>query len=117
MRTWTIVLTLSLTRVALFAFLPSPPALAYPPAVGILGKTTSCLACHVNNGPWKDDGQTIIDVLDKDTMKSLRQADGTFLVTAKRGHPQTLLTVIGRAKGDTVEAPYRNAWLYTDPAR
>lgn len=88
---------------------------AYPPAVGILGKATSCIACHANNGPWKDDRQTIIDVLDKDSMKSLRQADGTYLVTVKRGQPKTLLTVIGRAKGDTAEAPYRNAWLYIDP--
>lgn len=113
MRTWTIVLMLSL---ALLWFLSSQPALAYPPAVGILGKANSCLACHVNNGPWKDDRQTIIDVLDKDTMKSLRQDDGAFLVTVKRGQPKTLLTVIGRAKGDTAEAPYRNAWLYIDPA-
>ena len=93
----------------------STEALAYPPAVGILSKATSCMSCHVNNGPWTEASKTIIDVLDKDTMKSLQQADGTFLVTVKRGQPKTLLTVIGRAKGDTVKAPYRNAWLYIDP--
>ena len=92
----------------------SGKAISYPPAVGILGKATSCMNCHANNGPWTDERQTIIDVLDKDTMKSLRQADGTFLVTVKRNQPKTLLTAIGRAKGDTVEAPYRNAWLYLD---
>ena len=101
------------TLVALLGF--STEVWAYPPAVGILGKATSCLSCHANNGPWTNESQTIIDVLDKDTMQSLRQADGTFLVTVKRGRPKTLLTVIGRAKGDTVEAPYRNAWLYMDP--
>ena len=88
---------------------------AYPPAVGILSNATSCMSCHVNNGPWTDTSKTIIDVLDKDTMLSLRQTDGTFLATVKRGQPRTLLTVIGRAKGDTVESPYRNAWLYLDP--
>jgi len=93
----------------------SSDAWAYPPAVGILGKATSCMSCHVNNGPWTDERQTIIDIVDKDTMQSLRQANGVFLVTVKRGQPRTLLTVIGRAKGDTVEAPYRNAWLYIDP--
>lgn len=91
-----------------------PQAFAYPPAVGILGKATSCMGCHANNGPWTDERKTIIDVLDQDTMKSLRQADGTFLVTVRRGQSKRLLTVIGRAKGDTAEAPYRNAWLYID---
>ena len=37
---------------------------AYPPAVGIIGKSKNCLACHVNNGPWRDEGSTIIDILD-----------------------------------------------------
>ena len=92
----------------------SGKGMSYPPAVGILGKAASCMSCHANNGPWTDERQTIIDVLDKDTMKSLGQADGTFLVTVKRGEPKTLLTVIGRTKGDTAEAPYRNAWLYLD---
>ena len=88
---------------------------AYPPAVGILGKANNCLACHVNNGPWQDDGQTIIDLLDKETNKSLKQPDGSFLIEVKRGAARTLLTVIGRAKGDSLPSPYRNAWLYIDP--
>ena len=32
----------------------SRKAMSYPPAVGILGKATSCMSCHVNNGPWTD---------------------------------------------------------------
>ncbi len=102
------------TVIAMLAL--SEKAMSYPPAVGILGKATSCMSCHVNNGPWTDEHKTIIDIVDKDTMKSLQQADGTFLVTMKHGQSKTLLTVIGRAKGDTVATPYRNAWLYIDPS-
>lgn len=92
-------------------------AFPYPPGVGILGKAKSCMSCHVNNGPWVDDAKTIIDILDKETMKSLRQPDGTFLLDVKRNQPRTLLTVIGRTKHDDAPAPYRNAWLYIDPSR
>ena len=88
---------------------------AYPPAVGILGEAKNCLSCHVNNGPWRDDGLTIIDVLDKGTKKSLKQIDGCFLIDVKRGEKKTILTVIGRSKEDKEESPYRNAWLYVDP--
>jgi hypothetical protein len=103
-----------LAGLAMLASSP-PEARAYPPAVGILGKAKNCMACHVNNGPWKDDAKTIIEVLDADTKKSLRQDNGSFLIEAKRGMARTVLTVIGRGKGDAVEAPYRNAWLYLDP--
>ncbi|MFQ5808620.1 MAG: hypothetical protein ACE5JM_03285 [Armatimonadota bacterium] len=89
--------------------------LAYPPAVGIVGPSRNCLVCHVNNGPWASEKQTIIDVLDKESGRSLRQRDGSFLIEAKRGQAKTLLTVIGRTKDDTAAAPYRNAWLYIDP--
>jgi hypothetical protein len=92
-------------------------AFAYPPAVGIIGKAKNCLVCHVNNGPWQDEGNTIIDILDKTTLKSLIQADGSFLIETQRGKTTTVLTVIGRNKGDLAEAPYRNAWLYVDPQR
>jgi hypothetical protein len=92
-----------------------PRVLAYPPTAGILSKSTSCLACHLNNGPWPDDQRTIIDLIDKETNKSLKQLDGTFLIETKRGVAKTLLTVIGRAAGDSQAAPYRNAWLYIDP--
>ena len=91
-------------------------AIAYPPAVGILGNAKSCMSCHVNNGPWVDESKTIIDILDKETMKSLRQSDGTFQLDVKRGQQKTVLTVIGRIKGDDTPTPYRNAWTYIDPA-
>lgn len=90
---------------------------AYPPAVGVLGKAKSCMSCHVNNGPWTDEQKTIVDILDKETMKSVRQQDGTFLVEVKRGQRKTLLTVIGRTKDDEAPLPYRNAWTYVDPTR
>lgn len=88
---------------------------AYPPGVGILTKNKNCLGCHVNNGVWTDESKTIIDVLDATTKKSLKQADGTFLIEAKRNEAKTILTVIGRTKDDVAESPYRNAWLYIDP--
>lgn len=90
-------------------------ALAYPPAVGILGNSPNCLTCHVSNGPWNDDDFLIIDVLDKETGESLKQPDGTFLIEVPREETRTLLTVIGRKSGDQQEAPYRHAWLYVDP--
>ena len=88
---------------------------AYPPAVGILGNAKNCLACHTSNGPWTDENKTIIDVLDKETKRSFKQPDGSFLIEVKRGEIKTVLTVIGRSKEDTGESPYRNAWLYVDP--
>ncbi len=93
----------------------TPEALSYPPAVGILGKSKNCLACHPNNGPWKDDKKTILDIIDKETRQSLMQADRSFLISVKRNQAKTVLTVIGRTKDDKEEVPYRNAWLYVDP--
>ncbi|MEW5901199.1 MAG: hypothetical protein AB1715_07040 [Acidobacteriota bacterium] len=90
---------------------------SYPPAVGILGKAKTCLSCHVNNGPWTDEQKTIIDILDQETMKSLRTPDGSFQIEVKRGQLKTVLTVIGRAKDDEAPSPYRNAWTYIDPTR
>ncbi|EQB63092.1 MAG: hypothetical protein RBG1_1C00001G0671 [candidate division Zixibacteria bacterium RBG-1] len=92
-----------------------PEALSYPPAVGILGKVKNCVSCHANSGPWTDEGKTIIDIIDKGTRKSLKQADGSFLISVKRNQLVTVLTVIGRSKDDKQAAPYRNAWLYVDP--
>lgn len=91
--------------------------LAYPPAVGILGKSKSCISCHVNNGPWTDEQKTIIDIVDKETMKSLRRSDGTFLLEIKRGQQKTVLTVVGRTEDDNAPSPFRNAWTYVDPTR
>ena len=90
---------------------------SYPPAVGLLGKSKNCLVCHANNGPWQDEENTIIDILDKETKKSLAQPDGSFLIEAQRGQIKTGLTVIGRTKKDKTEAPYRNAWVYVDAKR
>ena len=87
---------------------------AYPPAVGILSNSKNCLTCHTDKGPWKDDGSVIIDVLDKETKVSLKQADGSFLIEAHRGQTKTVLTVIGCLKSSGVEMPYRNAWHYVD---
>ncbi len=102
---------------ALGASVPGMVAIswAYPPAVGILSNSPNCLACHLSNGPWQDDENLIIDVLDKDTKASLRQQDGSFQIAVPKNQTRTVLTVIGRKAGDKAEAPYRNAWLYIDP--
>jgi hypothetical protein len=107
------ILTLGFFLLALLA----ARTFSYPPAVGILGKAKSCIICHVNNGPWTDIQKTIIDLLDKETLKSLRQADGSFLIEVKRGQSKTVLTVIGRTHDDEAPPPYRNAWTYIDPKR
>lgn len=91
-------------------------AYAYPPAVGILSNSKNCMSCHANNGPWKDESKVVIDILDKETKKSFRQSDGSFLIEVKKGEQLTLLTVIGRKKDNSVGSPYRNAWLYIDPS-
>ncbi|OFX43769.1 MAG: hypothetical protein A2046_05115 [Bacteroidetes bacterium GWA2_30_7] len=91
-------------------------AYAYPPAVGILSNSKNCLVCHISNGQWKDDDNTIIDILDKETKKSLKQSDGTFLIEAKPNEQKTVLTIIGRKKSESASSPYRNAWIYIDPA-
>lgn len=59
-------------------------AYAYPPAVGILSNSKNCMGCHSNNGPWKEDDQLIIDILDMDTKKSLKQSDGSFTFSGER---------------------------------
>lgn len=105
----------ALTVLALLLALRRPAA-AYPPGVAILGKSRTCLACHVSNGPWSGEARTIIDVLDAATKKSLRSADGSFLVEVPRGQTRTVLTVVGRTKGDA-KPVRRNAWLYVDPAQ
>lgn len=89
---------------------------AYPPAVGILSNSKNCMSCHANNGPWKDESKAVVDILDKETKKSFRQPDGSFLIEVKKGEQLTVLTVIGRKKDNSVPSPYRNAWLYIDPS-
>ncbi len=88
--------------------------LAYPPAVGILGKSPNCLSCHVNNGGWTEGPDLIIDVIDQQTKKSLKQPDGSFLIEAPRSRAVTLSTIIGYRTKEGVEPPYRNAWIYVD---
>ena len=87
-------------------------SLAYPPAVGILGKSENCLSCHVDNGSWHDGPDLVIDIVEKKSGLSLRQSDGSFLLSVKRGQSATLLTVIGYKTDDEQLIPYRNGWLY-----
>lgn len=101
--------------VLLAGALAAPRTTAYPPGVGILTNSRNCLVCHVANGPWTDEARTIVDVLDATTKKSLKAPDGSFRLEVKRGEPRTVLTVIGRAKGDA-KPPRRTAWLYLDPS-
>lgn len=109
-------IAMSLLAVLLLLLVPnSEQANAYPPGVGILSKARNCLACHADNGPWGDEGRTIIDIIDKDSPKSFRQPDGSFLLQMKRNEPLTVRTVIGRSKSNNEIAPYRNAWIYVDP--
>ncbi len=89
---------------------------AYPPAVGILSNSKNCMSCHANNGPWKEGDKLVIDILDIETKKSLKQPDGSFLIEAKRWEQKTVLTVIGQKKINSIIEPYRNAWLYIDPS-
>lgn len=86
--------------------------LAYPPAVGILGKAENCLSCHVNNGNWQDGPDLVIDIIEKESGLSLKQSDGSFLLSVKRGQSATLLTVIGYKTDDEQLIPCRNGWLY-----
>ncbi len=95
----------------------SAAAVAYPPAVGIVGKSRSCTDCHANNGQWKDEAKTIIDIIDAKTRRSLRQPDGRFLLSVERGKTRKVITVIGRQAGDKKSPPTRNSWLYVDPTR
>jgi hypothetical protein len=104
---------LSMAGMLLWPALSSP----YPPAVGILGDSRSCTACHASNGPWQDNDAMIVDLLDASTRRSLRQPDGRFLLQVQRGQSATVVTVIGRARGDSVPPPTRNAWLYVDPTQ
>ena len=94
----------------------STPATAYPPAVGIVGKSRQCVSCHSNDGPWKDDDNLIVDLLDKESGVSLRQEDGSFAISAKVDEKTTVLVVLGRVKGDTAPAPHRNGWIFIDPS-
>ncbi len=88
---------------------------AYPPGVGILTKSKNCLSCHINNGPWKDDEKTIVDIIDKEKNNSFMQADGSFLIEVKRGESITVRTVVAHTIDKSTQSSYRHAWLYIDP--
>lgn len=90
------------------------PVFAYPPGTGILSKSRSCVACHTNLGPWSDESRTVIDVLDAKTKVSLRDPKGFFRIEVPRHEARTVLTVIGRRKGEPTP-PRRNGWIYIDP--
>ena len=89
--------------------------IAYPPAVGILGSARDCSSCHSQSGPWKDDSTVLIDIIDKELNRSLKQANGNFIITVKRHEKKTVLTVIG-TRNKTI-APKRNAWIYIDNSK
>ena len=54
--------------VVLFLMINFFEARAYPPAVGLVGKAKNCLSCHINNGPWKDDDNLIIDIIETSSL-------------------------------------------------
>ena len=56
-----------------------------------------------------------IDIIEKDSKKSFRQPDGTFLLQVKRNESLTVRTITGYKKDDKEVAPYRNGWIYIDP--
>lgn len=87
---------------------------SYPGMVGLTGKAKNCLTCHVNNGEW-DNGKTIIDIIDKESLKSFKQSDGSFEIEVSRHQPKTILFILGRQKNEPIPAPSRNAWLFIDP--
>ena len=92
------------------------PAWAYPPGTGILSKSRSCVACHTSLGPWADEARTVIDVLDAKTKVSLWDSKGFFRIEVPRHEARTVLTVLGRKKGEPLP-PRRNGWIYVDPSQ
>jgi hypothetical protein len=109
MYSWRIVIAIA----AIVALVSN--AIAYPPAVSIMGQADDCLTCHVNNGPWIEDDALIIDILDKETRQSLKQPDGSFLIEVSRNDNKTVLCVIGRMAKHPDPPPFRNGWIFFDP--
>ena len=95
-------------------FLLTQLAAASPPAVGIIGNSRSCISCHANTGPWTAGPDLIVDLIDKETQQSLRQPDGSFLVTTKRGTAATAIAVIGYRGMTPEQSPHRNGWIFVD---
>lgn len=90
---------------------------AYPPGVGITSNSRSCASCHADTGPWREDSNLIVDIVDANTRASIRQADGSFVLSVQRGQTRRVLTIIGRAAADTLAPPTRNGWAFVDPAQ
>lgn len=90
---------------------------AYPPGVGITSDSRSCISCHTDTGPWRDDGHLIVDIIDAKTRASVRQTDGVFVISVPRGQTRRFLTIIGRNAADTLAPPTRNGWAYVDPSQ
>lgn len=103
-------------RLVPLLLLAALPAWAYPPGTGILSKSRSCLACHSSAGPWVDEARTVIDVVDVKTKASLWDSAGFFRIDVPRHEARTVLTVLGRRKGEP-SPPRRNGWIYVDPTQ
>lgn len=95
---------LSLISTGIFAF----------PASSLEGRQKSCLSCHKDTGPWKDESKMVIDIIDPETGQSFRQVDGSFLIPVKRNEVRRVKTVLG-ASADLEWVPECVAWLYVDP--
>ena len=89
-------------------------AVASPPAVGIVSNSRSCISCHASTGPWTAGPDLVLDLIDKDTQQSLRQPDGSFLLTTKRGSAATAIAVIGYRGLTPEQSPHRNGWTFVD---
>lgn len=96
-----------------FVFALARSIMSYPTAP-IVGRQTSCLNCHKNTGPWTDEAKTIIEMLDSQTGESLKQKDGSFLITVKRNEIKTVQVVFG-VTGDVEKAPECISWCFVDP--
>lgn len=86
---------------------------AYP-AASLEGRQKSCLSCHKNTGPWKDESKIVIDIIDPQTGESFKQEDGSFLIEVKRDEVRRVKTVLG-VSSDLEWVPEFVAWLYADP--
>jgi hypothetical protein len=87
---------------------------ASPPAVGMASNSKSCISCHANTGPWQEGASLILDILDKSTMASLRQPDGSFQINCKRGQTASVITVLGYQPQENLPVPHRNGWIFVD---
>jgi hypothetical protein len=102
-------LPISLTAVFLVQL-----ALATPPAVGIVGSSRDCNACHVNSGQWLESPELVIDLVDPVSKTSFRQPNGSFLLSARRGETVNAVAIFGYKSVSPALAPHRNGWIFVD---